>query len=352
MQTFNDKLEEKLDNLKVDILKNKMKDLKNSLPNFAKTNDRWNSFLYLLLELQIGLILQITLAEITDLQLKKIHDRLTSLSPFFEICQKYQDEHIFSLLLHYFLSLLAYPLSDSFDNDFIYYSSLLNLSIKAEPLSISNNLQNKIKSFAKSEEATFIYHQIDNCHEKKSNNFQDTRIHIGQLLDFVFDGKIYFIDQVSDNDEGETTFDCAIYVAKSFSSFLKIPNLSHEQFNIGFANLCLVILHEISHAKRIRYGSDNQFFRHSPKNIGEEAGDFFEKNLLGGMQEIITDEEAKIFLKEENWEKIGFLKEEMSRMKKLRKVLVKKKKRRGIRCVTSRHIVDPSWKYMIEETKN
>lgn len=259
-----------------------------TLPKFVTINDSWLIFKNVLMSLIRGIIIQFLSDKLPN-YIEKTKLRFEFLLPFFDNIYQMREDSNFSIILHYFLSLIANPLAETFDKDFVNYKLLLNGENKSNVLDLSINLKNKIKSLALSNESLFIYHKI-NAYDDRA---EQIKIHLGNLLDSILDKKIFLVDKISNCQKAETTFDCSIYISKINCNFLYYCDNSNELFQENFSNLCSIILNEISHVHRIQYALKNYFLKHSPINLEEKAKIFFESNLFG-FNQILKNRDSKV----------------------------------------------------------
>jgi len=188
------------------------------------------------------------------------------------------------------LYIISYINEDNLDEDIMYLDDifkkihLFNCSTK-----IQQNLKKFILEIALDEDILKIYEEIDNCFQvankkkkgKSAFALNRTKDHIMFLIDDIFEKKkIHFINHISDNDRAETVFDGSIYIQpnelhyiEDNKEFMQTQN-KMKQMDI-YKELLITILHELSHCKRIKFSSKNNFLKTTPdKKFKVEIGLF------------------------------------------------------------------------------
>ena len=227
-----------------------------------------------------------------------INDRYTDLviklKSFSEICIT---ELNFPMVAEYILQQIAFPSKKkySFSNDMAYLTDILKKTFIVTMLETFENqtLKEKVKELAFTKLSLGIYKDIDNCLIKDgSNGFdeKETQDHLTEIINNLFDlNRLRKANFIQNCDEAETCFDGHVYIHQKFFNSL-------DQ-SIRLANLVLIILHEISHVKRIIYSSNYDYLKKTPGKF-VEMGNYFEAKI--GVSDF-NNIDPDIFLDKDNW---------------------------------------------------
>ena len=252
--------------------------------DLSEINDKTTLFHYLFIKVSIENLCsaisesnRVLLGKIYSIN-EKISEKLAQLLSL--------EKNLESLAMHYILHIISYINDENLDEDIMYLDDIFTKIHSFDcPVEIQQNLKNYIFEIALDEDILKIYEEIDNCFQGVFD-LEQTKVHLIFLIKDIFEKKkIHFINDVSDNDKAETVFDGSIYIQlnelhyiEDHKEFLETQN-KKKQMDI-YKKLLITILHELSHCKRIKYSSKNNFLKTTPdKKFKAEIGEFFEQKF-------------------------------------------------------------------------